>query len=143
MTFRRTLGVTVLAAGLLLSACGGGGKDASTASTSSTSSVKFPSSVSSVEPGVATWTVLLAAAPDPKAPELAAAVSAARAAGYKASVRTCDIVASMIGIPIKATSPSVSVFFRSQADASAALEAFHATGFAGGSLGQMAPGCKL
>jgi hypothetical protein len=76
------------------------------------------------------WAVVLAASANSEAPELAGAVTAATAAGYHTGPTDCDTgAATALGLAEDQSHYyTVSVYFRSEAAAHAALEAFRARG---------------
>ncbi len=89
----------------------------------------FPPEREELEHGGSTWAVVLAAAGTQGDPTLAAAAAAARQVGYEHVVPTdCDEGAAVaIGQPDQPY--TVSVYFRSEADARAAAQAFEVRDF--------------
>ena len=153
MPFRRTLIAAVAVSALALTACGGDddepalraeesttSTDESTTTTATEAEVVFPAVRIDLEHGGATWAVVLAGSDDGEGPEIEAAVQAAADAGYSTGPTDCDDGAPE-ALELGDAAYTVSVYFTSEDDAQAALEAFHATGVDGGAVAEVTTYC--
>lgn len=132
---RRLLGAGALVLALALSACGSDDSDGistlpTSLTTTTASTPEFPPPRGDLEHGGSTWAVVLAAAPTPEDPAIAAAVEAAEDAGYQGGPTDCDEGAAE-ALGRADDSYTVSVYFGTEVEARAAALAFEARGVAG------------
>lgn len=102
----------------------------------------FPPDRHDLEHGGASWAVVLAAADDIGHPDLAAAMAAADAAGYRTGPTHCDEgAAAAHGLDPATGVYTVSVYFDSRGLAQRAAEAFAAHGFPHGVVTEVRTYC--